>query len=536
MEWEVDSEVLALVALAARVGYLKSNEALSAQERLLLRLVKGETPNRNQVEGIRGDIQNGLDPLGNLYVASKTQSTRRHTGTFYTDPHLVQSMVTWTLSNEPDRIVDAGCGSGRFAAEVVRRRKDADVVAIDIDPVATLLCRANLTVLGGTNVQVLNADFLTAELPSIAGRTAFLGNPPYVRHHELGEGRKAWLQLAGLTLGHSLSKLSGLHTYFFFATALKARRGDVGCLVTSAEWLDTNYGEGARELFLNGLGLRALHVFSQDSAAFAGVMTSAVISCFDVGSHSGAVEYSLIRDVSELTSLGQGVQIATETLKDSHKWGQLVAGVSHSTGAGTVRLRDIVAVHRGAVTGANDFFLMSRREAEERGLQEFVRPVVSSAQEVFSSGGCVRAAKLRRVILVPPRDVDLESSACTPLREYLEYGQSIGVDKRYVCSHRRPWWHIGLRKAPPMIATYMARQAPAFATNPDGAFIVNVLHGLFPRAPLGQKQLSQIVLTLNSMRAEFAFAGRTYHGGLQKFEPGEMEELPVPATLSNGFA
>lgn len=97
----------------------------------------------------------------------------------------------------------------------------------------------------------------------------------------------------------------------------------------------------------------------------------------------------------------------------------------------------------------------------------------------------------------------------------------------YICSHRSPWWHVGA-KAPPIVATYMARQPPAFALNPDGMAILNVLHGLFPRVSLDQQQLLGLVRYLNTHRTELRGEGRTYQGGLEKFEPREMEAIEVP--------
>ncbi len=97
----------------------------------------------------------------------------------------------------------------------------------------------------------------------------------------------------------------------------------------------------------------------------------------------------------------------------------------------------------------------------------------------------------------------------------------------YICSHRNPWWHVGA-KVPPIVATYMARQPPAFALNPDGLAIVNVLHGLFPRVHMDERQLRGLTSYLNCHRHEFRGRGRVYQGGLEKFEPKEMEALEVP--------
>ncbi len=84
-------------------------------------------------------------------------------------------MVTWTLGQDPVRVVDAGAGSGRFSALIARRAPDVGVVAIDCDPVATLMSRAALAVIGHGRATALCSDYTRLELPTTDGRTAFLG-------------------------------------------------------------------------------------------------------------------------------------------------------------------------------------------------------------------------------------------------------------------------------------------------------------------------------------------------------------------------
>jgi hypothetical protein len=80
---------------------------------------------------------------------------------------------------------------------------------------------------------------------------------------------------------------------------------------------------------------------------------------------------------------------------------------------------------------------------------------------------------------------------------------------------------------PPIVATYMARGAPCFARNPDELGLLNVVHGLYPRRPLDEATLERVVASLNARRESFIGRGRTYQGGLEKFEPREMEALPL---------
>lgn len=72
----------------------------------------------------------------------------------------------------------------------------------------------------------------------------------------------------------------------------------------------------------------------------------------------------------------------------------------------------------------------------------------------------------------------------------------------------------------------MARRPPAFVRNEAAARHINVAHGLYPREQLSERVLSNLVEYLST--AVLVTEGRTYAGGLTKFEPREMERLLVP--------
>jgi len=49
---------------------------------------------------------------------------------------------------------------------------------------------------------------------------------------------------------------------------------------------------------------------------------------------------------------------------------------------------------------------------------------------------------------------------------------------------------------------------------------------------MSRSELLSVVRSLNTMAPEFAGRGRRYHGGLEKFEPREMEDLTIPTALT----
>lgn len=506
----------ALVRATLDLGAADVGGPLSRAE---LRLVRRADALAAQPDnGLAAAIREGADPLGEAMSRIRSPLSRRAIGAFYTPPGLVEPMVAWAVSHEPSRLVDPGSGSGRFAAAAVRARPGIEILAVDLDPLATLLTRATLAALDAGNARVINGDYLTLPLPTHRGRSAWVGNPPYVRHHDLSPAAKRWATKAAKRLGYSVSGLAGLHALFFIATALRIKAGDVGCFITSAEWLDVGYGSVVRRLLLDGLGGASLDLLDPKSVPFAEAMTTGIITSFVAGSTPQRMAVSQVADATDLR-LGQGVVIEAKVMANTARWSPLFRSGEQVSGE---TLRSLARVHRGVASGANDFFSMTKDEAQRRGLTRWARPAITSGSEVLISGGVVRDGRERRVVVEIPADIDRTTEPAADA--FLSAGERSGVDHRYLCAHRRPWWRLGLA-APPIVASYMARQAPVFALNPDGLVLLNIAHGVWPREGV---DAAVLVERLNSARQSFRGNGRTYHGGLEKFEPREMEALLVP--------
>ncbi|MHB8619861.1 MAG: N-6 DNA methylase [Chloroflexota bacterium] len=461
---------------------------------------------------------------------------RRRKGAFYTPPTIVHPMVDWVLKQSPARVIDPGCGSGRFSAEIIRHEPGLEVWALDLDPLQTLITRAALAVLGACHAHVLQADYLEVDLPASPGRTAFVSNPPYVRHHDLTPTAKAWGATAARKLGHTFFGLAGLHAHFFLATAHLGRPGDVGCFVTSAEWLDVGYGSVIRSLLLNGLGGQALHVVEPSTAAFDDAQTTAVITCFRFGSTPEVVRVRRVSSRDELCQLEDGHPVPRAEFANAGRWTPLTRN-PEAVDDSLRPLGELVEVHRGMVTGANDYFVLTRERAAALGILPWCVPVVSDGREILESNGLVRDGAERKMLLRVPRDID--RGAFPALDAYLHLGEApVGdpraISNRYISSHRRPWWYMGSQQAPPIMASYMARQAPVFALNPDGLALLNIAHGLYPKKPMTLAQLHGLVAHLNKVRDSFRGQGRTYQGGLEKFEPREMEALQIAFAATAG--
>ncbi|MDB6103014.1 MAG: XamI methyltransferase [Gammaproteobacteria bacterium] len=475
---------------------------------------------------IRKEIQKGGDPLGEAFCALRSADARRAAGAIYTPAPIVQSMMSWLAAQgQPARIVDPGAGSGRFIMAAGRTFPDAHLVAVETDPLAALTLRANLSCRGWMDrTTIMVKDYRDIRLPASAGITAFVGNPPYVRHHGIGDDWKTWYAARFAELGIKASALAGLHLHFFLQTRLLAQRADIGAFITSSEWLDVNYGSALRKLFLTELGGVALHVLKPTVEAFPGIATTAAVTCFRVGETALPVRVCSVDSLCDLNGLNKGVDIPRERLIAAPRWSAIVEPPSFES-EGVIELGELFRVHRGQVTGANAVWIAGEHA---EGLPDSVKvPAVTKARELIKAGAHLRSVDVLRRVIDLPRELDeLTRAERSRISMFLRWAKKQGADQGYIAQHRKPWWSVGLKSPAPILCTYMARRPPQFTLNACHARHINIAHGLYPRAAMPPVALTRLVTWLNKNIQ--TGSGRTYSGGLTKFEPKEIERLRIP--------
>ena len=165
-----------LAGLALALG-ARDLGVLSDEERGLVR--GATTPDDGLIAACRQAIIRGDDPLGTHFCLLRSPEDRRPAGATYTPPAIVSAMTAWAAERKPVRVVDPGAGSGRFIVAAGRAIRGAELIAVEIDPLAALLCRAHLVVAGlAERAHVVLADYRKLTLPAISGPTVVLGTPP----------------------------------------------------------------------------------------------------------------------------------------------------------------------------------------------------------------------------------------------------------------------------------------------------------------------------------------------------------------------
>lgn len=486
---------------------------------------------------ITAAIRAGDDPLGDALTRLLPAVERRPRGQVLTPPWVIAAMIGWarTLDPPPLRVVDAGAGSGRFAIAAAQAWADAEIIAVESDPLMAAVLRGHVAALGLAGRIVLRVgDYLTEALPPIAGRTLFLGNPPYVRHHGLAAAAKDRYAALGARFGVRASRLAGLHLHFFLRTLELARPGDALCFITAAEWLDVNYGAALRTLLPDRFGLRSIDRIAATASVFPGTLASAAITACVIGQPAAQIALKTVADAGALAPLGRGRPVAAAMLRKATRWSPLFDQAGHRpTHHNAARhddrkVGDLFRVSRGAATGANRVWIAGPAGPASGLPRHFLVPAVTRGRELFAAPtASVDIAALRRVVALPADLEVLDTAEHAAVEAFLAWARQQGAHLGYLAQRRQAWHALTLPPPAPILCSYMARRAPVFVRNRGAARHLNICHGLYPRLPMAESVLDHVAAWLNQFAG--IEGGRIYAGGLVKYEPREVENLPLPA-------
>ena len=199
----------------------------------------------------------------------------REKGQFWTPHWLAKIMAAWVTERQPATLFDPAVGPGTFfsAARAVGYAGPFDGFELHETAFADGE-KLGLTRNDFNRIEI--ADFMSSRV----ARTfpAIISNPPYIRHHRLGEQRKTELRIiAERVLGFPLDGRVGLHVYFLLkCLELLSPSGRLAFLLPA----DVCEGISSRALWnrlCERYRLEAILTFDESAAPFPKLDTNAMV-------------------------------------------------------------------------------------------------------------------------------------------------------------------------------------------------------------------------------------------------------------------
>ena len=385
--------------------------------------------------------------------------------------------------------------------------------------------------LGAPSEALLLGDFFSIQPNgAVPLCDAVVGNPPYIRYQDFKKSSESAHRVAEAA-GVRLTRLASSWAPFLIHATGFVSPGGRMAQVLPAELMHAQYAGEVLEFIRRRFARVTIAVFEE--RVFPGALEEVVLLFADDRGEGHAADVQLLsartlddldgaavdtgfarsdrlpvpRAASREKLLVQLLPIATQDLYRG------IAGTEEVRRFGAIADVDI-----GAVTGGNDFFLVSAEEAEELD-DRLLRPCVSKAAQV--RGARYRNQDHRALIASGRKSSIFAADAGTPsdlletARSYLNRGKSEGIHKRYKCRTREPWWAVPMPKigTPDLLLTYCANSHPRLSLNEAGVVQTNTIHGVALNEPAtGPALAATFYNSLTLLSAELV--GRSYGGGV----------------------
>lgn len=389
-------------------------------------------------------------------------------------------------------VLDLGAGDGRFA---LGGGRFGEYIGVEIDrrrhPTGDLPRQASIV-------------YECAFRHERSGYAACVGNPPYVRHHDLEPG---WRDRIGKSIshatGHAVNRKCNLYIYFLFLALLKSRSNGLVASIVPYEWVSRPAALPLRNYIATNHWQVDTYRFTQP--IFPSVDTTAAISVIDKRNDSGLWSYYTIDR--------QGLVATLPNVTASKR------GILEYSDRG-----DIWAL-RGMSPGTQKVFTLTEGERIHNGLSmQDVVPCVTSLRHVPDELTSLTRAAFRT------RFVD-NGSKCWLIRSNQRhmsnrlhaYLDAIPYSLRSTrtCANRTPWYRYPLFDRPDIfVSSGFVGTAPKVLVNSIGAYAVGAVHGVH-NVPSGARRELQRHLA----HSDFSARVVAHSGNLRKLEIRQLNSI-----------
>lgn len=452
-------------------------------------------------------------------------------GQFFTPSRIADFMSSLDIEYEGD-VLDPACGPGVFLQYVNRNSSnECEFVGIDNDCLMTLAAELRSSILGFRNrVRFEKSDYVN-QYETYEEYDIIIGNPPYNRFQNY-EGNKS--EVTEIEDKYNPSSLANLYSNFFLRSDSLVSEDGFIVFLTPIEYLQTEYGEYLKRLFLDKYQIEMFVKLGWDENVF-DAMTTLCVTVLRKSEDSGknTVSFYVSDSPSDLgvESNMKETEVLQEDLDEDDKWTRYFIDIENLEYLDkTEELGEIADVKRGIATGYNDYFTLTESEVREHGLQEdYLKPVLTKAAygknyifgyEDFES----LKSQGKKVYLLYYEDQEVSSE----LSSYIEHGENMDANDRYLTRNRDPWYSMETREPAPILATVFSQDDMRFIYNEESTLTLAAFHGIYPNLD-GENQIKALLAYLNSdVALELAKTQhREYSDGLTKFEPNDISELPI---------
>ena len=318
--------------------------------------------------------------------------------------------------------------------------------------------------------------------------------------------------------------------YILFLLKSLYQLSDTGRLayIIPTEFFNSKYGIPIKEKLIRERLLKCIINFKNDQNIFFHATTTCCIMLIDRTPKEYVSFYNLDK-ISELENIdvhGQekGMAIKYADLDPEEKWRIYISHERKKEYSNLKQVSGFCSVSRGIATGDNHFFCLSKTRIKELSLPEeaFSKCICKSAdvkRRVFRYSDFCRLANEDKVVYL----LDVKGLDDKALSEYINEGEERKIHKKYLLSHRHPWYSMEQKPAAPIWVSSACRGRIKFIRNLAGVKSLSTFHSIFINREYENDIDIIFCYFLTPLAQEIIRQNRKKLGnGLDKFQPNDL--------------
>lgn len=462
----------------------------------------------------------------------------RLTGSYYTSQKIAQYMVNWAIRSVDDLFLEPSFGDGVFIDAALTRysnlgNNSPNIIGVELQPTTY----SKYMDFSADGIEGYCQDFLT--FTNNSKITVAVGNPPYVSLRNLDEKSKTTaIDCAAKNKVKMLTSGSLWMPFTIHTTSMLAEGGRLAFVLP----FELTYVKYAYSLW-NFLGdnYGDLKIIRIHEDFFPDVDVETIILLADnKGSKTSKIDFLVYENVDNMFAQNISLQSQINISDIIHGKKPFVLSLLNTEQRAmleTIRNKKIVAplvdnckFNIGYVCADKEYFHPTLETQTNFNIPKGnMLPCISNAKEINGGtniGAVVEADKCKSCLYLPKEITKSD-------KKYIKHGVDKGVNLRYKCQQRSPWYITPNVEIPELILTVFG-DAPKLIAN-KGKYAVS--NSLLAGHIVSNVTAEQIIcmwynsLTLLSIELNIHSLG----GGVLVLIPGETDKLEIINKISDNY-
>ncbi|MFN0216087.1 MAG: Eco57I restriction-modification methylase domain-containing protein [Saprospiraceae bacterium] len=460
---------------------------------------------------------------------------RKKYAQFFTPLPIASLMADWLLGyNNLNTVLEPAFGLGIFSRILLSKKSDLTIKCFEVDK--TIFSNANEIFFDQQNVRIHLEDYMYNDWDN--KYDGIICNPPYFKFHDYDN--KAILHEVEKRLKIKFNGFTNLYTLFLIKSINQLNFNGRIAYIIPSEFLNSDYGKLVKSALIKSKILRHIIIVDFEENVFDDALTTSCILLCSNDQNYQKIKFSNIKKIEDLITIQDyiknypNVDFVQTTynlteLNSELKWRKYYQVQNGTKFRNLIPFANVAKVVRGIATGANEYFTFSKNKAMEHGIgHQYLLPCICKSIDVnsnfFSKNHFEELANNNKQAFL----LNALGSNDRNVLKYLELGENVGVNTKYLTASRNPWYSLENRLPAPIWVSVFNRNGLKFVRNEAMVSNLTTFHCIYPvQSNLFNTIKIDILfayLLTEVAKVIFEDNRREYGNGLQKFEPNDLNE------------